>query len=571
MKKKIIFAVPIAVFLCYLLYSCTDEWYTDTMPEEMLEEMPKEVKEGLVKQAKEKYYGRTPEDGIIELRSSSNGNGNNGNGNNGNGNNGNGNNGNGNGNNGNGNGNGNGNNGNGNNGNNGNGNGNLALKPMWNHSSIEQNNRYQAVEFLLQMEYTFNFALPESFDQFRESDKREYILSKTSLIYLFEKKTGDEQMFLMTIIPDLSYQESTKFDPFKKMSYLKRDNKFSGLIFYHNLDGAFVNGWRYENGKVVSSVTEQTDKPDFDVVKTRNGESGGGSNCVTYQLTIVTEYCYVWGVGNSSGEIFTIGFTCGYYSVSTIDILICDAPEGDGDFCTWCDQVGGGGGSGGGQSSGNIILNNMTQNISLSNSAKNKLIQTIRDMNQLCGYRHLFSTLGSKKKFTNVVINSSQSDPASYNANTGVLSFKSESTMAQSFPEEFLHLYQDWLYPGGIMQYANPANNYTGKSNIEFEAKFLVDLLTRLNGQGGGLYGAPSSSPLYDQYNQWLEDLNDFNDLGLLTYNKIITHQFEGKGYSDFLENFKTSQPLYNYPSLNISTFPPLVVQSFNFIMDCAP
>ena len=176
MKKRIIFVLPIALFLCYCFHSCTDEQYMDEIPEEFPGELlngtpkglSKEMKEQLVLQAKQKYYGTTAEDGVIELRSSSNGNGNNGNGNNGNGNNGNGNNGNGN--------NGNGDNGNGNNGNGNNGNGNLAVKPMWNHTSIEQNNRHQAVEILLQMEKTFNFAPPESVEKFKQTGKSEYVL-----------------------------------------------------------------------------------------------------------------------------------------------------------------------------------------------------------------------------------------------------------------------------------------------------------------------------------------------------------------------------------------------------------
>jgi len=321
MKKKIIFVASLAAALLYLAHSCANEDFEGSTNDEM--------KNQLVNKAKLMYYGTTVEDGIVELityATGNNGNGNNGNGNNGNGNNGNGNNGNGN----------NGdagmydiprppNNGNGNNGNGNGNNGNLAVKPMWQHSSVEQNNVYQAVEVILQMEKVFNFVDPEAMEKFKQNKKKEYIQSKTSLIYLVEKKTGKEEMFLMTISPDLSYQEYTKFDPFWKMSYLKRDSKYDGLIFYHNLDGKFVNGWRYKNGKVVATMQAQKEAPDFDVMTTR---SSMGWDCVTNYMITYVENCAYWGPGNASGEmLYVTGYSCYSYIESTYYYTSCTYNE----------------------------------------------------------------------------------------------------------------------------------------------------------------------------------------------------------------------------------------------------
>jgi hypothetical protein len=44
----------------------------------------------------------------------------------------------------------------------------------------------------------------------------------------------------MTISPDLKYLERTDFNPFEKKHYLKRDSKYSGYIFYHDMNGNFV-------------------------------------------------------------------------------------------------------------------------------------------------------------------------------------------------------------------------------------------------------------------------------------------------------------------------------------------
>jgi len=280
MKKKFCFMLSLVAVMIYFAHSCAYE---------ALDHPPDETKELLVDEAKRMFYGVTAKDGLVELNTYSSGNNGNGNGNNGN----------------NGNGNGNGNNGNGNNGNNGNGNGNngnngnkvkLTVKPFWDYSRIEQNNEFQTVETYLTMDPGFDFVSPEALEKFSQTQKREYLQSKTSLIYLIEKKTGKTDMFLMTIVPDLSYLEYTKLDPFKKMSYLKRDNKFEGLILYHNLNGAFVNGWRYEGGEVVATVEAQSEAPDIEVITTRSG-----SLCTTYYTATVVYQC--WDFYYTSGEL----------------------------------------------------------------------------------------------------------------------------------------------------------------------------------------------------------------------------------------------------------------------------
>ena len=75
---------------------------------------------------------------------------------------------------------------------------------MWTYTTIEQNNVYQAVDILLQMEKGFNFATSESSEKFNNVQNSEYTQSKTSLINLVEKKTGFEQMSLIQHVFDNS-------------------------------------------------------------------------------------------------------------------------------------------------------------------------------------------------------------------------------------------------------------------------------------------------------------------------------------------------------------------------------
>lgn len=66
-------------------------------------------------------------------------------------------------------------------------------------------------------------------------------------------KTNTETGFLMTIIPSKFYTK-THADRINKNTYLHRDKYLFGSVLFHDLNGKFVNGWKYERGKVVSKI-----------------------------------------------------------------------------------------------------------------------------------------------------------------------------------------------------------------------------------------------------------------------------------------------------------------------------
>ena len=212
------------------------------------------------------------------------------------------------------------------------------MRPKWEYTRIEQDNTCQAVEILLEMENAFNILTPETAAKFKQTQKQDYILSKTCLIYSVHKKTGVEEMFLMTIIPDLAYLESTRFEPFKKMSYLKIDSKFEGLIMYYDLQGNYMRGLRYKSGKAVGTVSELSEKTDFDLVTTRSG------NCDFYYTISMYQMCYDFYM-LYSGEMTYMYSSCNTpWEVFENFYVLCDLEDEGGGG----DPPGGGGNPGGG-------------------------------------------------------------------------------------------------------------------------------------------------------------------------------------------------------------------------------
>jgi hypothetical protein len=103
----------------------------------------------------------------------------------------------------------------------------------------------------------FGFATENAYDQWKATDNAGFITSLTRLVVMKYKKSGEMVSFLMTIVGDKEYLETKCFEMWDN-TYLTKDKDFSGLVLFHSLEGAFVNGWRFDNGKPTATLIQGT-------------------------------------------------------------------------------------------------------------------------------------------------------------------------------------------------------------------------------------------------------------------------------------------------------------------------
>ena len=120
-----------------------------------------------------------------------------------------------------------------------------------------------------------------------------------------------------------------------------------------------------------------------------------------------------------------------------------------------------------------------------------------------------------------------------------------------SFPEEIVHYLQDNIYSGGIGQYANGA----GKSNIEFEAKVITDLI--LLKKGRELYRR-ESKVLVEDTSMMIPTAN---------YNKFLRSIRNGKmkneDYTKFLNDFSKYAKNIEYRNNVNTNLIPLIINNY--------
>lgn len=163
-----------------------------------------------------------------------------------------------------------------------------AVKPNWENATKYESENMEIVETSLMTQGGLGFFTVESKAEWEVSKNPGYISSTTKLVIQKNKKTSESLGFIMTLVGEKNCQEKKGFD-LSKSRYLKIEDDFSGLVLFHDLEGNFVNGWRYTEGKVTRSVSalsfENALQLKLKVAIT---------NCITYDVYYWEQNCTDW-------------------------------------------------------------------------------------------------------------------------------------------------------------------------------------------------------------------------------------------------------------------------------------
>lgn len=132
--------------------------------------------------------------------------------------------------------------------------------------------------------------------------------------------------------------------------------------------------------------------------------------------------------------------------------------------------------------------------------------------------------------FEQIVVSSVLANQGRYDPTTKTYIVRSYDDISGSIREEYLHMFQDFVYENGISQYAREA----GSANIEFEVKLLQDIACNKYDN----IGCPCMGygKLYEQkYNNWVLKLAYKEES--IVFSDII-NGYDGVTYEQFLEDF---------------------------------
>ena len=131
----------------------------------------------------------------------------------------------------------------------------IPMKPEWSRAFKTKNKYFDVVETDVMSQGRILFIDTACMAKYKETNDLKYLQCYTRMVFRINKETNDTVCFLMTVVPNLDWLEKSKFKPFMDVTYLFRSKQFGGKILFHNIDGSFSNGWKYEKGKPVGVIT----------------------------------------------------------------------------------------------------------------------------------------------------------------------------------------------------------------------------------------------------------------------------------------------------------------------------
>jgi len=142
------------------------------------------------------------------------------------------------------------------------------------------------------------------------------------MVVINEKKDNRKYAFLMTLVPDKAYLESTHFAAFSS-NYRKWQKGYSGYVFYHTIDGRFNNGWKFENGKVTMSVS-QVDENGIDISMGARRKVTAATICTTIPSSAIwySNCQYTYTISETQGIQNLTPGTCNNYRFLGYEYLV---------------------------------------------------------------------------------------------------------------------------------------------------------------------------------------------------------------------------------------------------------
>ena len=123
--------------------------------------------------------------------------------------------------------------------------------------------------------------------------KADYIRNTTKMVVLKDLVTNKTRSFIMVFVG--SYDYLTRSRNMGRNSYLYREPDYDGMVLYYAINGTFINGWRYSNGKLVGYISPSYNEQGESSVQTRGYQDCHDVYTTEYRQDCHDEYELVGG------------------------------------------------------------------------------------------------------------------------------------------------------------------------------------------------------------------------------------------------------------------------------------
>lgn len=189
------------------------------------------------------------------------------------------------------------------------------MKPDWKHAKELNRQRYEVVELPIMVKGGYIILDEETAQEWTPEIKDKAIRNTAKIVIERDKNTGRTRGFVMIFVGSHKYLKKTK--TMGKNTYLYREQDFDGSVLFYELNGTFVNGWGYKDGKIVTSISPKLPK---DAGEENTGPETRAmiKDCHDHCYTTVHQECYEHSWAMPDQEFgFSFGSTMNCFPVYT--------------------------------------------------------------------------------------------------------------------------------------------------------------------------------------------------------------------------------------------------------------
>ena len=133
----------------------------------------------------------------------------------------------------------------------------LMTKLHWKKGYENRKGKFEVVEVPLLTRGGAVLMDSETMEKYKETERGK-IRNISRMVIIKNLESGEIINFVMHIVGTYDYLMKAKH--FEDNSYLYRAPDLSGSVYFYEPEGGLVNGWQYENGKIVATISQGTEE-----------------------------------------------------------------------------------------------------------------------------------------------------------------------------------------------------------------------------------------------------------------------------------------------------------------------
>ena len=133
----------------------------------------------------------------------------------------------------------------------------LMTKLHWKKGYENRKGKFEVVEVPLLTRGGAVLMDSETMEKYKETERGK-IRNISRMVIIKNLETGEIINFVMHIVGTYDYLMKAKH--FENNSYLYRAPDLSGSVYFYEPEGSLVNGWQYEDGKIVATISQGTEE-----------------------------------------------------------------------------------------------------------------------------------------------------------------------------------------------------------------------------------------------------------------------------------------------------------------------